>query len=168
MSDKLFIDYHTLQKDTLTLAEKLAKSDLFNQHTQLICVSRGGLFIGAILSYALGFKDVYCVSLESYTKEDNGGNEEVVCRTPFLPHLDMREEESPDLWEKLKARYLVVDDINDTSQTYQFIIDKMNEYGLDFQFATTYHKKRETNLIPNFIGKEFESDCWVVFPWDQL
>ncbi len=163
MSDKFYVTYDELQAGTLQLAEKLAKSDLITKDTQLVCISRGGLFIGGILSYALGLKSVHCVSLESYTEEKNHGNEEVRNLTPFLP-----TESSYASVHRQQYQWLVVDDINDTSQTYEYVIERMTELGLDFQFATTYHKKRDNNLSPDFIGVELPSDCWVVFPWDNM
>lgn len=162
--DKYHIDYHTLEQDTLALAEKISKADILTSDTQLVCVSRGGLFTGAILSYALNLKDVYCVSLESYVKEENGGNEEVVCRTPFLPHLD-----GPyGITKSEKRPYLVVDDINDTSNTYMYISREMHKLNLNLTFATTYHKPRDNNLTPDFYGKEIPAESWVVFPWDRM
>lgn len=164
--DKYHIDYHTLEQDTLALAEKIAKADILTNDTQLVCVSRGGLFTGAILAYALNLKDVYCVSLESYVEEENGGNAEVVCRTEFLPQL---LEDDPVREELHKKKWLVVDDINDTSNTYRYIQNWFVERtNVQMHFATTYHKPRETNLTPDFYGQEISAESWVVFPWDRM
>lgn len=161
---KVYINYNTLEQDTLSLAEKIKKADVLTSDTQLVCVSRGGLFTGAILAYALNLKDVYCVSLESYVKEENGGNEEVICRTSFLPHLD-----GPYGMTKPDQRpYLIVDDINDTSNTYMYISRETHRLDLNIIFATTYHKPRDKNLTPDFYGREIDASNWVVFPWDQM
>ena len=153
---KLIIDHKILEQDTLVLAEKLAKGILVDRDVQLVCISRGGLFIGGILSYALNIKDIHCVSIESYKSDKLNDNQGIVSRTPFLPQVDRSKT------------YLFVDDINDTSQTYAFIKDQCDQLGIMQYFATTYHKLRNNNLTPDYIGRAIDGDCWVVFPWDNL
>ena len=154
--NKLIIDHKTLEQDTLVLAEKLAKGLLVDANVELVCISRGGLFIGGIISYALKIKDIHCVSVESYKSDKLNDNQQIISRTPFLPKVD-----------KSKT-YLFVDDINDTSQTYRFIKQQCEQLGIMQYFATTYHKSRSTNLLPDYIGREVHPDSWVVFPWDSL
>lgn len=154
--NKLIIDHKTLEQDTLVLAEKLVKGLLVDNNVQMVCISRGGLFIGGILAYALNIKDVHCVSIESYKSDNPGDNQGIVSRTPFLPGVD-----------KSKT-YLFVDDLNDTSQTYAFVKQQCEKIGIMQYFATTYHKPRLDNLLPDYIGKEINPDSWVVFPWDNL
>jgi uncharacterized protein len=151
---KLLIDYKTLEKDTLLLVRKIKK--YISKDTQVVCISRGGLFIGGLLSYALDMRDIHCVSIESYKSDALNDNQGIRSRTPFLPNID-----------KTKT-YLFVDDLNDTSQTFSFIKDKCEQLGISFYFATVYHKLRDNNMMPNFIGRDIASDCWVVFPWDLL
>ena len=153
---KLVIDYKTLEQDTLVLAERLAKSGLIGPSLQVVCISRGGLFVGGLLSYALNLKNIHCVSIESYEEDKAGTNHNIVCRTPFLPAADKNFD------------YLFIDDLNDTSQTYQYVKNKCDELGLIQYFATTYHKVRNNNLLPDYYGREVDSDSWIVFPWDNL
>lgn len=159
MSERHYISWNSLQEDTQFLAEEIRKSGYVDEDTQLVCVSRGGLFIGGLLSYALNLKDIYCISLESYTKEENGANEEIICRTPFLPGIN-HVGRTPSSW-------LIVDDINDTSKTRRYIDKQCKRLKIDYRFATTYNKVRPNNIHPDFVGKELDANCWVVFPWDQ-
>ena len=126
------------------------------ESTNLICLSRGGLFVGGLVSYALNMKKVYNISVESYEEDSMDSNVEVKLLTPF-PVLDPSQ------------KYLVVDDLNDTSETYRFISRQMIKYDCpDWNFATVYHKQRKGNDVPDFYGTLMPADSWIVFPWDRL
>lgn len=147
---KLNINYDQLQVDTLFLAEKL--SEVVKPNTKLITISRGGLFVGGLLSYTLNIKEVENVSIASYEEDREGANKKVRLLTPF-PETNKTQN------------HIVVDDINDTSETYRFVSQFMKS---DWHFATVYHKPRETNETPDFYGREIPVEEWVVFPWDRL
>ena len=59
---------------------------------------------------------------------------------------------------------LIVDDIFDTGNTAQAVLERLAPYKLDARFATVYWKptKNQTNLKPDFFVQQ--SDNWIVFP----
>lgn len=157
--NKNYINWNQFEADTLELAEQLKQ--LIKPSTELVAVSRGGLFTAGIISYALNLKDVHCVSLESYSENKDGANHQVVSRTSFLPDVIINKQKYR---EKM---LLVVDDINDTSNTYRYIKDQFEANNLNLIFATTYHKDRDNNLFPDCYGRKLPAEQWVVFPWDK-
>ena len=151
MSKITKISYETLLADMSILAQRIAKSNL--KDIELVCISRGGLFVGGMLSYLLDIKKVHCVCLESYNSDNSNKGKDVTALLPF-PNLDP------------KTTYLFVDDVNDTSKTFQYITNTCNSLGVSFLFATVYHKARSNNLMPDYFGKELPADAWIEFPWD--
>lgn len=153
MSKITKIDYATLEKDTIALAQKikLVYSDLSN--IELVCISRGGLFVGGLLSYLLEIKKTHTICLESYDSSNSNTGKEVVELLPFKPS------------QSSTTTYLFVDDVNDTSKTFQYVKELCSARKMDFIFATTYHKLKD-NLKPHFYGRELPDHAWIEFPWD--
>lgn len=156
MSEKIYLSWQDLEQDTKTLAERVVGILPDLNDIELVCISRGGLFIGGLLSYMLNLKRVHCVSVQSYTDDALDCNAKIQLLTDFLPTAP-----------KDKA-YLFVDDVNDTSTTYAFIKEACAARGLMCYFGSTYHKRRDNNLLPDCFGKEQPEDAWLVFPWDNL
>lgn len=155
--NKTIFDWEQIQHNTLLLAEEIRASTLDLEDIELVCISRGGLFVGGLLSYALGIRKVHCVSIASYEEEGSSTQSKIRSVTEFLPSVDRSKT------------FLFVDDINDTSETFKFIKAQSNQIGLQHTyFATTFHKNRQSNLKPDFYGKQLPPDSWVVFPWDDL
>lgn len=146
--DKIYVTYDELHKDCVSLSKQLLNIPNIKDY-QLVCVSRGGLFIGGILSYILDIKEVYTVCIESYN--DNNDKKELVLKTPFLPNINK------------KKPCLIVDDIYDTGETFDFICELCHKKSIDFRFATVYNKNYGGL---GFYGKILPPNQWVVFPWD--
>lgn len=155
--NKTVFDWEQIQHYTLLLAEEIKQKVPDIRDVELVCISRGGLFIGGLLSYALNMRKVHCVSIASYNEEGSSTQSKIQSLTEFLPSVD-----------KTKT-FLFVDDINDTSETFKFIKAQSKNIGLQYTyFATTFHKIRSSNLTPDFYSKVLHSDSWVVFPWDNF
>lgn len=152
MDNKIHISYDELQRDTIQLA-LIIQDTLDLSNVELVCVSRGGLLVGGILSYALGLKNAHCVSLESYYADENNAKNPVACLTPFLPAVD-----------KTKT-YLFIDDLVDSGDTMQFIQTHCQENGIQYKTAAIYKKEHAS---PDLCFKTYKSDAWLVFPWDTM
>lgn len=150
---KTTIGYELLAVHSMLLANEIKKISLEN--VELVCISRGGLFVGGLLSYLLNIKKVHTVCLESYGEDNSNQGKEVISLTPFLPGL----------LDKSKT-YLFVDDVNDTSKTFQYIRQQAEILQFNMKFAVIYHKTRDNNLQPDFKAKDVPSDAWLEFPWD--
>jgi len=149
----LKISYEQFQEDTFQLAKKIEKQ-LDLSRVDLVSISRGGLFVGGLLSYLLDLKRNRVICLESYQSNHTGAN-------PFMKEiLDLDQNLDPS------RIYLFVDDVNDTGQTCEYVKDKMKHKGLETYFASVYNKIH-TKTAPDFFGRELLGDAWIEFPWDK-
>jgi len=151
---KLSLSWSEYERSSKEMCRSIRNNLQDMQNVELVCISRGGLFVGGYVSYYLGIKIVHCVCLESYSDIDNT-QKTVSNLTPFLPNASR---------EKL---YLFVDDVNDTSETFKYIKDQCNTRSLDFRFATVFHKNKN-NIKPDYIGNEIDGNLWLEFPWDGV
>jgi hypoxanthine phosphoribosyltransferase len=69
-------------------------------------------------------------------------------------------EEIPRLYKN--KRYLVVDDIYDTGDTYRKALEAMKGFDCDYAFCMSrYHQ--EFGVYGRLLGHE----KWIVFPWEK-
>ncbi len=133
---------HDIQ--TLALACSHFKPDA------IIAVARGGLIAAQLLAYALDIRNIQTVRIESYDNTEQ--------RTT-LTLYDM-----PNLSEC--ERVLIVDDIIDSGQTLQHLLEKLQtQYpNLSFKSASLYYKPT-ASIQPDFTCKE--ATTWIDFFWER-
>lgn len=147
------INYQQLEEDTFELAKKI-KEQVDLSKVDLVSISRGGLFVGGLLSYLLDLKRNHILCLESYQENKAGTNHNIKEILSFNLNLDP------------SRIYLFVDDVNDTGQTCRYVREKMKELNYLNYFAVVYNKTNST-CTPDFFGKQIPSDLWIEFPWDS-
>ena len=141
-SDKIFIKWDDLHKDTKDLCAKIKASGEYNK---IVAVSRGGLIPAGIIAYELGIRKCNVVNIATYV-----GTE----------HIKLDEIDNPEIVGKVDEHTLIVDDLSDSGQTFR-TIRRAFPSG---KFVTPYVKpvgKKEADIY----ARELE-DKWVVFPWD--
>ncbi len=69
------------------------------------------------------------------------------------------KDEMPTLHEN--KRYLVIDDIYDTGDTYRKVKDALQGFTCDFYFCMS-RRDQDAGLSP----KVLNHDKWIVFPWE--
>lgn len=65
---------------------------------------------------------------------------------------------------------LVIDDICDTGETLKNIFERyQTEYSFPFhlQTASLFYKPHTSIFKPTFYAVKFESDDWLVYPWEK-
>lgn len=114
---------------------------------ELICgVNRGGLLAGVMLSHALKIPHLpISVTLRDHTFENTLGAANLAW---------LCEEE---------RRILVVDEINDTGETFAKIKDMGCE---NLKFASLYYNKK-SKVESDFWTFDVEDGTWIVFPWES-
>ena len=60
-------------------------------------------------------------------------------------------------------RYLVVDDIYDTGDTFSKVFNIVKDYEYDFAFLMSRYKNSNAALVAKVLNHE----KWVVFPWEK-
>ena len=88
----------------------------------------------------------------------------------FIPvrNKKLHIEEMPPLVTNKK--YLVVDEIYDTGETFSKVKYAMQDFDCDYAYLMRRFNDPNGNDIGNetaFIGKILNHDKWIVFPWEQ-
>ena len=61
------------------------------------------------------------------------------------------------------TKYLVIDDIYDTGDTYNKVYSVIREFDCDFAFLMTRYKHSNAALVAKVLNHE----KWIVFPWEK-
>jgi hypoxanthine phosphoribosyltransferase len=112
--------------------------------THIVGITRGGLIPAVMLSHRLDLPmEVLGVSFR-----DNKATH----HTKFKPIPD--------------ARYLVVDDINDSGMTFSVVSQVFKNRHLHFVTAALINKEK-SGFSVDFYGEMFYDDDWINFPWEN-
>lgn len=142
----LRLTWDQFHRDCELLAENIRASG--RTYDKLLCVTRGGVFVGGLLGHILGIRNITTIALKLYEFDQQG----TVVEQLSAPDLPLPG-----------SRVLVVDDMLDSGRTLAFIVDKWaSEYNLDI--AVLYDKGNGP-LRPAFTARSIP-DEWVWFPWE--
>ena len=64
------------------------------------------------------------------------------------------------------ARYLIVDDINDSGTTFKVVSDIFKNRRLTFATAALVNKEK-SDFSVDFYGEMFYYNDWITFPWEK-
>jgi len=142
-----WLEYIKECEDLATLIRLNVRRD--GPYDAIISVSRGGHLPGAIIANQIDIRKVYSVGVSFYDGEVKQSN--------ALVYQDL-----PDDFDA--KRILVVDDICDTGETFQFILKEL-EHMPSVSTACVYRKEKST-FIPNFRSTIIPDDEWIVLPYD--
>ncbi len=144
----LHISWEQFHRDCALLAENIRASG--RAYDKLLCVTRGGVFVGGLLGHMLRMRNITTIALKLYEFDQQG---QVV-----------EQLSAPDL-PLPGSRVLVVDDMLDSGRTLSYIVNKWGgEYTLDI--AVLYDKGNGA-LRPSFTARSIP-DEWVSFPWEPI
>lgn len=116
----------------------------------IVCIARGGLLLGGALGYALPLKNIATINVEFYTDVDERREAPVVL-PPILNLVDLAH-----------TRVLVVDDVADTGETLELVIELLGTTVAEVRSAVLYEKSRST-VHPDYVWRR--TDDWINFPW---
>lgn len=119
----------------------------------VVSIARGGLLIGGAIGYALSIKNIATINVEFYTDVDERLEVPVVL-PPVLNLLDLDD-----------TSVLVVDDVADTGETLQLVIDLLSVHVSEVRSLVLYEKSRSV-VKPDYVWKR--TDQWINFPWSSL
>lgn len=108
--------------------------------------------VGGTIAYAMGVKNCFAISVEYYTGIDQRLDIPVI----LAPALDVNELKGLNV--------LVVDDVSDTGNTLQLVMETCKKQVKEIRSAVLY--KKPTSIIdPDYVWKNVEA--WIVFPWSS-
>tara|TARA_B100001996_G_C18624643_1_gene579225 strand:- start:233 stop:697 length:465 start_codon:yes stop_codon:yes gene_type:complete len=116
----------------------------------ILGINRGGCIPGVYLSHRLKTAhEVLDVRLRDHTVKP-----------------DLRTLEKAFAFQK---KILIIDDINDSGATFQYILDNFGKREDRIKFAALIHNKPSKTKVDYHgyqINKE-EAPAWIVFPWEE-
>jgi len=123
----------------------------------IISIARSGLIPAALISYALGNKELYVIKID-FSKSQKVSNRQ-----------DMREKPkiSQELSKDIEGlRILVVDEMVVSGQTLRLVSDYLAmKHPAEVRYCVLY-KQPWTQFEPNYFGEEVRA--WPIFPWKRL
>ena len=139
---KCIINYPWNKIDDLVQEIKNRSSNF--KPTHIVGIARGGLIPAVMLSHQL--------NLPMETLGVSFRDNKATHHTKFKPIDD--------------ARYLIVDDINDSGTTFKVVSDIFKNRRLTFATAALVNKEK-SDFSVDFYGEMFYYDDWINFPWEN-
>lgn len=123
----------------------------------IISIARSGLIPAALISYAMGNKELYVI------KVDFSKNQKLSHRQDLREKPKISQEISKDV-EGLKV--LVVDEMVVSGETLKLVSSYLDmKHPLEVKYAVLY-KQPWSQFTPDYCGEEIRQ--WPIFPWKRL
>lgn len=116
----------------------------------IVAIARGGLLIGGAVAYALRLKNIGVVNVEFYTDVDERLDVPVML-PPALNLADLTD-----------TKLLIVDDVADTGETLQLVVETCKPVVSDIRSLVIYQKPRSV-FAADYVWRH--TDQWINFPW---
>jgi hypoxanthine phosphoribosyltransferase len=149
--NKTYINWETVFKDINILSNLVRRYNI----DAIVGIGRGGLIPATILSYTLDIKVLQNFQIESYEGEKTAG-----------VHKLWQNPENHFISTFYNKNILVVDDLADSGNTLNLVKRFFEHKNVNLFFATLYYKKG-TSFMPNACVREYSTDEWIVFPWEE-
>ncbi len=136
-----------------SLSDSLAKKIRSSKIDVIVCISRGGLVLGRILSDRLN-KPLGVISVRAYKN----------CTLKQAKEIILDKKVS--LIEELHGNILLVDDVADSGKTMALVSNFLKKTKKVNSIKTAVLIKKTTGRIePDFFAKN--SNDWIVFPYEK-
>ena len=161
MSKKLIIDWDTYNKSIDKLALQI--NDSGYSPSFIICIARGGLRVGDMLSRIFNVKCGY-LGVESYSAKKKNQIANTQNELTFARDLSTT---SRNYGENI----LVTDDLIDTGITLKKTLKWLKNYKdfkekkINFKSAVLY-KKEKSKFNSDYIVHNLQDNPWIVFPYE--
>ena len=161
MSKKLIIDWNEYNRSIDQLAVQISESGF--KPSFIICIARGGLRVGDILSRIFKVKCGY-LGVESYSSAGEGKVSDVQNELTFARDLSTTSKIYGE-------NILVTDDLIDTGVTLEKTLDWLKQYKdfenkkITFKSAVLY-KKEKSEFRSDYIVHNLKDNPWIVFPYE--
>ena len=136
------LTYNDIHDRLKTILDIMEKHDF--KPDKIIGITRGGLIPAVTISHLLDIPmEVVSVSFRD-GKCDHS-----------IPDLDQ------------ELNYLIIDDINDSGKTFQYLTTTLKQRNIKFKTAAL-NSKMNSKFIVDFAGIIQDNDAWITFPWEKI
>lgn len=122
-----------------------------SNYDYIIGIGRGGLIPATMLAYKLN-KKVLVFGINTYNNTVQTG------------HWDIYQ---PVTLPTVPSKFLVVDDICDTGNTFNIFNGMYSATDHTFDYASLFVKDKSSHMV-NFYGFSVPEETWLTFPWEEL
>lgn len=169
MVDKVYYDWNDLNGMVLEVARQVNQDNFRPDY--IVGITRGGVIPATMLSHFLGVK-MYTLDVRLRDGDDMGP--ETNC---------WMSEDAFGYQMDEPHRILIVDDINDSGATFNWIKDNWQSSCLPQEterWANVWHKTVRFAALTTNMASPFavdysahevnkaEKDCWLVYPWEEF
>ncbi|RLE69740.1 MAG: hypothetical protein DRJ34_00025 [Thermoprotei archaeon] len=145
----LVLSWQDYQKHVFNLADKISLSEY--RIDKIICIARGGLVVGRILSDLLDVNNIECIGIQFYT------NIGVTGEKPILKY---------GLSQSISGlKILLVDDIVDSGETLMLAEKYLKSKKPGETKTASIFIKPWSKYTPNYYSAI--TDRWVIFPYEM-
>lgn len=139
------MSWNEFESLSLDLASKIKNSEKIKEIDLIICVSRGGLVLGKILSEVLD-KPLAIISAK------------------YMGARYTVDNKISSLYP-IKGTILLVDDILEDTVNDIIVEVKKNKPVNNILLASIFYRKKNNNFKPNFFVGDIKDSLWVTFPY---
>ncbi len=141
------LTWHDIEKAVEALSIKIREE---YDPDIIVGIARGGLIPSVRLSHLLNDLLMRVVHVKYYEDVDETTDE------PEIFWSDV---------EKLEGKVLIVDDVADTGNTLEVVLDHLKErIEGELKIATIAYKP-SSKIMPDYFI--YETEKWIVFPWEE-
>lgn len=151
--DRLKITWDNLHADCKNIIDQIRR-DASSNIEVVVGLMRGGTVPATIISHALDIP-MYVVGIKSYITTEKTGVIQL-----YQDCLDEMRR-----MNHTNHHVLVVDDISDTGETLDYIVEAYAPYCKSVRTATPYIKIG-TRHIPHYYAFTYPRQEWLDFPWE--
>ena len=149
MSKKTYYDYSQIHGICDTLGNRIS----YKKFDSVVGVSRGGLIPATIIAEKMNVRELRTVGVRSYALNGIGKRSTSVLYQSCSPYL------SGDV--------LLIDDIADTGETFNFLLDHFGKNkNINSITTCSLFVRRSSNYIPDYYHTDIVGNDWIVFPWE--
>ncbi|MFL6383161.1 MAG: phosphoribosyltransferase [Nitrososphaeraceae archaeon] len=138
-SPKVYCNWDEVESLTRTIADKIRRSKN-KEYDAILAVTRGGIIPARLMARELGINYIQLIPVRD---------------------KKLYIEEMPVL--RKDKKYLVIDEIYDTGNTFYKVHDAVKIFDCDFAFLMSRY---DHNNRGTYIGKVLNHNKWIVFPWE--
>lgn len=143
---KLFYSWEHYHSLVLQLKYKISRTPNI-----IVSIGKGGSIPGVILAESFECNNLN-LGLKSYKGQSKG---------------DVHEYQSIDSYEALRdANILIVDDLADSGETFQYAINKFIGNGCERIETASIFYKNCSKFKPDHYVEEIDKNIWIVHPWE--
>jgi uncharacterized protein len=141
-SHKEYCSWEEVGLLTKIVADKIQSSN--KRYDSILGITNGGIIPARLMALELDVNHIQFIPVRSKKLHKEG-----------MPPLS-----------KYK-KYLIVDEIYDTGNTFSKVFDVVRGFDCDFAFLMRRFKDNNGDGVVAYVGKVLNHNKWIVFPWER-